>query len=93
MDAKGYVFAGENLLDSDACNALISRALIKALKTQSKEGDASARAHCVKAIALLRNPKTVREALASPEWSHWIAAIHAEMASLVEKGTLSLIHI
>ena len=90
VDAKGYVFAGENLLNSDACNALISRALIKALKTQSKEGDASARAHCVKTIALLRNPKTVREALASPEWSHWIAAIHAEMASLVEKGTFEI---
>jgi hypothetical protein len=90
VDAKGYVFAGENLLDSDACNALISRALIKALKTQSKDGDASTRAHCVKAIALLRNPKTVREALASPEWSHWIAAIHAEMASLVEKGTFEI---
>jgi hypothetical protein len=32
--------------------------------------------HTVKAIALLRNPKTVREALASPENSQWIAAIH-----------------
>ena len=90
IDAKGYVFAGENLHDTNACNSLITRALVKALKTQSKGGDASARAHNVKAIALLRNPKTVREALASPEWYKWIAAIHAEMISLVEKGTFEI---
>ena len=81
IDAKGYVFAGENLLDINARDSLIARALVKALKTRANTGDASARNVSVKAIALLRNPKTLREALSSPEWSKWIAAIHAEMSS------------
>jgi hypothetical protein len=29
-----------------------------------------------------RNPKTVKEALSSPEYSQWVDAIQAEMSSL-----------
>jgi hypothetical protein len=66
---------------------LITRALIKGLKTHAK---AVTNRHTVNAIALLRNPKTVREALASPEYSQWIAAIHAEMSSLIDKHTFDV---
>ena len=90
IDAKGYVFAGENMHDAMARDAFIARALIKALKTRAKAGGEYGRAHSIKAIALLRNPKTVREALASPEWRQWIDAIHAEMTSLIEKGTFEI---
>ena len=89
IDAQGYVHAGENLHDSSACDSLIARALVKALKTRARGGEKNKSQH-IKAIALLRNPKTVREALASPEWREWVDAIHAELTSLIEKGTFEI---
>ena len=62
-------------------------ALIKGLKAHAR---VSANRHTINAIALLRNPKTVREALASPQYSQWIAAIHAEMSSLIDKYTFDV---
>jgi len=87
IDAKGYVCAGQNVGDIASRDHLITRALIKGLKTHVK---ALTNRHTVNAIALLRNPKTVREALASPEYSQWIAAIHAEMSSLIDKHTFDV---
>ena len=87
IDAKGYVCAGQNVGDIASRDHLITRALIKGLKTHVK---AVTNRHTVNAIALLRNPKTVREALASPEYSQWIAAIHAEMSSLIDKHTFDV---
>ena len=51
---------------------------------------ASQNRHTVNAIALLCNPKTVREALSSPEYSKWTAAIHGEMSFLIEKHTFDV---
>jgi hypothetical protein len=73
--------------DIDSREHLITRALIKGLKTHAKTLKTR---HTVNAIALLRNPKTVKEALASPQYSEWIAAIHAEMSSLIEKQTFEV---
>ena len=87
IDAKGYICAGQNVGDVDSREHLITRALIKGLKTHAK---ALKTRHTVNAIALLRNPKTVKEALASPEYSQWIAAIHAEMSSLIDKQTFEV---
>jgi hypothetical protein len=87
FDAKGYVCAGHNVGDIASREHLITRALIKGLKTHVK---ALTNRQIVTAIALLRNPKTVREALASPEYSQWIAAIHAEMSSLIDKHTFDV---
>ncbi len=60
IDAKGYVCAGQNLADLDSRAHLITRALIKGLKAHVRT---SQNRHTINAIALLRNPKTVREAL------------------------------
>ena len=87
IDAKGYVCAGQNVGDIASREHLNTRALIKGLKTHVR---ASQNRHTVNAIALLRNPKTVREALASPEYFKWTAAIHAEMSFLIDKHTFDV---
>ena len=43
-----------------------------------------------KEIALLRNPKTVREALETPQRKEWIEAIRKEMQSLVDKRVFEI---
>ena len=37
-------------------------------------------------LKLLTTPKSAREALASPQWREWHAAIDKELASLIQKG-------
>ena len=43
------------------------------------------RTHAAREIALLRNPKTMAEALRTPQRVEWIDAINKEMSSLVDK--------
>ena len=61
------------------------RLLKKALKTTIQEQpelkDALARD-----LKLLTTPKSVKEALASPQWREWRAAIDKELNSLIDKG-------
>jgi hypothetical protein len=38
----------------------------------------------------LRSPKTVSEALRSPEFREWIDAIHRELESLIQKGVFEI---
>jgi hypothetical protein len=87
IDAKGYICAGHNVGDVDSREHLITRALSKGPKTHAK---ALKTRHTVNAIALLRNPKTVKEALASPQYSQWIPAINAEMSFLIDKHTFEV---
>jgi len=60
------------------------RTFVKAYKTLAKEEPAM-RTHAAREIALLRNPKTMAEALRTPQRVEWIEAINKEMSSLVDK--------
>ena len=60
------------------------RTLVKAYKTLVKEEPAM-RTHAAREIALLRNPKTMAEALRTPQRVEWIDIINKEMSSLLEK--------
>ena len=90
IDAKGYAYAGENVYD------LASREQTPYpcphQRSQLKARTRANTRHTVNAIALFRNPKSVREALASPEYSKWIETIHAEMSSLIDKHTFEVCH-
>ena len=57
---------------------------MKAYKTLAKEEPAM-RTHAPRQIALLRNLKTMAEALRTPQRVEWIDAIDKEMSSLVDK--------
>ena len=48
------------------------------------------RKEAAKDIALLRNPKTVREALETPQRKEWIETIRKEMQSLVDKRVFEI---
>ena len=91
IDASGYLSAGiEDFGEAGTLsNAFICRALVKALKHLASV-DTSTKQHCAHQIATLRNPKTVAEALSSPQYREWIAAIQKEMISLVDKGTFEI---
>jgi hypothetical protein len=83
--SAGHEDFGQHIISQE----LFVRAYVKSLK-------AHARAHpsqtsvCVKTITLLRNPKTVKEALSTPQVREWIDAIHREMDSLIEKNTFAV---
>ena len=62
-----------------------ARLLIRALKAYAKDHPEQ-RATAAKEVALLRNPKTVKEALSTPQRAEWLAAINKEMQSLIDKG-------
>ena len=57
---------------------------VKAYKTLAKEEPAM-RTHAVREIALLRNPKTMAEALRTLQRVEWMDAINKEMSSFVDK--------
>ena len=83
----GYYDLGANDLTPDGRieTASFVRLLKKALKTTIKEHPEhkDALAHDLK---LLSTPKSVKEALASPQWREWRAAIDKELSSLIDKG-------
>ena len=83
----GYYNLGANDLTPDGRieTASFVRLLKKALKTTIKEHPEhkDALAHDLK---LLSTPKSVKEALASPQWREWRAAIDKELGSLIDKG-------
>ena len=83
----GYYDLGANDITPDGRieTASFVRLLKKALKTSIKEHPEhkDALAHDLK---LLSTPKSVKEALASPQWREWRAAIDKELGSLVDKG-------
>ena len=44
------------------------------------------RFHSRVCVFTLRNPKTVKQALSSPQRAEWIEAIRKELQSLIDKG-------
>ena len=90
FDAAGYLSAGQDdFTDQHLSQDFQVRAYVKALKVCAK-AHPDQKPSCVKVIALLRNPKTVQEALRSPQFREWIDAIHREMDSLIEKNTFAI---
>jgi hypothetical protein len=85
--ADGYYSLGINDITPDGRieTASFVRLLKKALKTTIQEQpelkDALARD-----LKMLTTPKSVKEALASPQWREWRAAIDKELNSLIDKG-------
>jgi len=70
-------------------NAFLARVLVKALKAYAKENP-DMRKEAAKDILLLRNPKTVKEALETTQRKEWIEAIRKEMQSLVDKPVFEI---
>jgi len=79
---KGFLSMGKDDLDNSG--AFLIRTLVKAYKTLAKKGPAM-RTHAAREIALLRNLKTMAEALRTPQRIEWIDAINKEMTSLIDK--------
>ena len=65
--------------------SFLIRTLVKAYKTLAKEEPAM-RTHAGREIALLRNPKTMAEALRTPQRVEWIDAINKEMSSYRQRS-------
>ena len=91
IDIKGYLSIGNEDLHAGGVisNAFLARVMVKALKAYAKENP-DKRKGAAKEIALLRNPKTVKEALESPQRKEWIEAIRKEMQSLVDKQVFEI---
>ena len=83
----GYYDLGANDLTPDGRieTASFVRLLKKALKTTIKEHPEHKDA-LAQDLKLLSTPKSVKEALASPQWREWRAAIDKELGSLIDKG-------
>ena len=83
----GYYDLGANDITPDGRieTASFVRLLKKALKTTIKAHPESkdALAHDLKQLS---TPKSVKDALASPQWREWRAAIDKELGSLIDKG-------
>jgi hypothetical protein len=91
VDIKGYLSVGNEDLDAGGVvsNAFLVRVMVKALKAYAKENP-DMRREAAKEIALLRNPKTVKDALETPQRKEWIEAIRKEMQSLVGKRVFEI---
>ena len=90
IDARGYLSAGQDDLNRGRLeDKYLARVLIKALKACAKEHP-DTRAQATEKIRALRNPKSVSEALRSPEYREWIDAIHRELGSLIDKGVFEI---
>ena len=90
FDATGYLTAGNDDFDQHILSQdFLVRAYVKSLKAHARTYP-SQKSDCVKTITLLRNPKTVKEALGTPQFREWIDAIHREMDSLIEKNTFAV---
>ena len=83
----GYYDLGANDLTPDGRieTASFVRLLKKALRTTIKEHPEHKDA-LAQDLKLLSTPKSVKEALASPQWREWRAAIDKELGSLIDKG-------
>ena len=86
ISVKGFLSMGKDDLENGGTMrpAFLIRTLVKAYKTLAKE-EPAIRTHAAREIALLRNPKTMAEALCTPQRVEWIDAINQEMSSLVDK--------
>ena len=91
IDIKGYLSIGKEDMNAGGVvsNVFLARVMVKALKAFAKENP-DKRKDAAKEIALLRNPKTVKEALESPQRKEWIEAIRKEMQSLVDKRVFEI---
>ena len=90
IDARGYLSAGlDDFNQGRLEDKYIARVLVKALKACAKEHPET-RTQVTAKIRALRNPKSVPEALRSPEYREWIDAIHRELGSLIEKGVFEI---
>jgi len=86
ISVTGFLSMGKNNVENSGTTkpAFLIRTLVKAYKTLAKE-EAAMRTHAAREIALLRNPKTMAEALRTPQRVEWIDAINKEMSCLVDK--------
>ena len=91
VNIKGFLSIGNEDIDAGGVisNAFLARVLVKALKAHARENP-DMRNNAAKEIALLRNPKTVREALETPQRKEWIETIRKEMQSLVDKRVFEI---
>jgi hypothetical protein len=91
VDITGYLQPGKDDFSSDGTikDTFLARVLIKAFKAAAHQNP-DLIPHAKKQIALLRNPKTVAEALASHDADHWREAIRQEMKSLRDKGVYEI---
>ena len=87
VDLTGYTTLGAHEISAEGTisDSFITRTLVRALKVMAHENPES-RKEAASNIALLRNPKTVKQALSSPQRAEWIEAIRKELQSLIDKG-------
>jgi len=86
ISVTGFLSMGKDDVENSGTikPAFLIRTLGKAYKTLAKEEPAM-RTYAAREIALLRNPKTMAEALCTSQRAEWIDAINTEMSSLVDK--------
>ena len=86
ISVKGFLSMGKDDVENGGTikPAFLIRTLVKAYKTLAKEEPAM-RTHAAREIAMLRNSKTMAEALRTPQRVQWIDAINKEMSSFVDK--------
>jgi len=90
FESAGYLGAGaDDIVNGLFEDKFLARVYIKALKACAKAHPA-ARPALADTIRKLRSPKTVSEALRSPEFREWIDAIHRELESLIQKGVFEI---
>ena len=90
IDYKGYLSAGkDDFVNGHFQPKYLARVAVKALKARAKDHPQE-RPQLAEKIRTLRNPKTVHEALRTPEFRQWIDAIHRELASLIDKGVFEV---
>ena len=82
-----YHFIGNDDITPDGriTNAFIVRITKKALKSEIRANPANTEV-LQKELKLLSTPKSAAEALQSPQWQEWLAAINKELQSLRDKG-------
>ena len=90
IDYKGYLSAGkDDFVNGRFQPKYLARVVVKALKARAKDHPQE-RPQLAEKIRTLRNPKTVHEALRTPEYRQWIDAIHRELESLIDKGVFEV---
>jgi len=89
ISVTGFLSMGKDDVENSGTikPAFLICTLVKAYKTLAKEEPAM-RTHAAREIALLRNSKTMAEALRTPQRVEWIDAINKEISSLVDKEVI-----
>jgi hypothetical protein len=84
ISVRGFLSMGKDNLENGGTikPAFLIRTIMKVYKTLVKEEPAMS-THAAREIALLRNLKTMAEALRTPQKVAWVDAINKEMSSLV----------